>query len=480
LTLQESGDAAHSAEFSIKDDVLKVNADAGVIQLRRADSAWYHAASVAEVAATRARVEQSAASAVSQLPETSGSVTLSGQIATPARPGGGFGCTLATDGDVIVIGALMDNAAGTDAGAAYVYRRDGVHWLLDAQLKPSHQDAGDRFGNKVSIDHGRVVVTASEEASRATQVDGDATDNSAVGRGAAYVFERIAGTWTQSAYLKTTSEQSQRDFGAAVDIADDVIAIGAPRESAPGLMHPDQYPTGDPRARSPAIQSPDARWAGAVHVFKKSVEGWREQARLTPTDHESGLEFGSQVEVDGDTIAVGSGYSEFMRGGHVYVFRYAKGKWTQQAHLTHPDRRNPDRSDRFGVGIALQGDTLAVGSHQANGPDSVFMYRRMHGRWQLRERVDGSALTAKDGFGARVAMDGGVLVAASPDDGGAYVLTRTAGKWTPLGFAATIPFYWAAIDYHAPTHTLVSMSRQGVSIFSIGEAAPSATVERRP
>ncbi len=59
----------------------------------------------------------------------------------------------------------------------------------------------DHFGFSVAISGNTLVVGAHREDSNATGINGDASNNSAVGAGAAYVFTRSGTAWTQQAYL---------------------------------------------------------------------------------------------------------------------------------------------------------------------------------------------------------------------------------------------------------------------------------------
>jgi len=54
-----------------------------------------------------------------------------------------------------------------------------------------------------------VVVGAYQEDSNATGVNGNQSCNSAFQSGAAYVFVRNAGVWTQQAYLKTSNTEGR-------------------------------------------------------------------------------------------------------------------------------------------------------------------------------------------------------------------------------------------------------------------------------
>ena len=52
-----------------------------------------------------------------------------------------------------------------------------------------------------------------DEDSNATGVNGNQSDNSAVGSGAAYVFVRNGTTWSQQAYLKASNTDAGDEFG---------------------------------------------------------------------------------------------------------------------------------------------------------------------------------------------------------------------------------------------------------------------------
>ena len=114
-----------------------------------------------------------------------------------------FGYTIAISGNTVAVGAFREdsNAVGIDgnqgdnsapdAGAAYVFLRNGTGWTQQAYLKASNTDAGDIFsgdGNSVAISGDTVVVGADGEDSNATGINGNQGDNSAPNAGAAYVF----------------------------------------------------------------------------------------------------------------------------------------------------------------------------------------------------------------------------------------------------------------------------------------------------
>jgi len=133
-----------------------------------------------------------------------------------------------------VNGNQADNS-GTNCGAAYVFARKGTNWSQQAYLKASNTAAADYFGWSVSVSGDTVVVGASGEASNATGVDGDQSDNSANQSGAAYVFVRSGTNWTQQAYLKASNTDAGDQFSFSVAVSGDTVVVGAYGEASNGV-----------------------------------------------------------------------------------------------------------------------------------------------------------------------------------------------------------------------------------------------------
>ena len=126
-----------------------------------------------------------------------------------------FAYSVAVSGATVVIGAPREssNATGVNgdpnnddaawSGAAYVFVRSGSTWSQQAYLKASNAEEDDNFDWSVAISGDTLVVGAWGEASNATGVNGDQSDNSASlfgVAGAAYVFVRSGTTWSQQAH----------------------------------------------------------------------------------------------------------------------------------------------------------------------------------------------------------------------------------------------------------------------------------------
>jgi hypothetical protein len=160
----------------------------------------------------------------------------------------GHSVALSGNGDTLAVGANSEdsNATGVDgdqddnsannAGAVYVFVRNGGVWSQQAYVKASNTDAPDYFGSSVALsgDGNTLAVGAKQESSNATGIDGDQADDSAQVSGAAYVFVREGANWSQQAYVKASSTNVGAEFGYEVGVANDgnTLAVGAIYESS--------------------------------------------------------------------------------------------------------------------------------------------------------------------------------------------------------------------------------------------------------
>lgn len=122
-----------------------------------------------------------------------------------------FGGAVALDGVTAVIGADGDSTpAGTDTGAAYVFRFNGGMWVLEDQLLAEDAVDFDHLGASVAVEADTALVGSTFEG----------------GAGSVYVFNRSNGAWTQRVKLTTTLNPAPSDFGATAAISGDTALIG--------------------------------------------------------------------------------------------------------------------------------------------------------------------------------------------------------------------------------------------------------------
>ncbi len=217
-----------------------------------------------------------------------------------------FGWSVSVSGDTVVVGAHLEdsNATGVGgnqgdnsllgSGAAYVFVRNGTTWSQQAYLKASNTGADDRFGFSLSASADTLVVGARNEASIATGVNGNQTDNSTTDAGAAYVFVRNGTTWSQQAYLKASNTGFADRFGWSVSVSGDTVVAGAFGESSSA--------TGVNGNQS----DNSATDSGAAYVFVRNGTTWSQQAYLKASNTNALDQFGHTVSASGDTVVVGA------------------------------------------------------------------------------------------------------------------------------------------------------------------------------
>src|SRR6266705_185875 len=157
----------------------------------------------------------------------------------------GFSVALSGDGNTLAVGAIgeasavgvtpTDNTAPS-AGAVYVFTRSGTTWPQQAYVKASTIGAGDQFGFSVALssDGNTLAVGAIGEASAATVIDGDQTNNTAPEAGAVYVYTRSGTAWMQRAYVKASNTGAGDHFGTSAALSSDgtTLAVGATGEDS--------------------------------------------------------------------------------------------------------------------------------------------------------------------------------------------------------------------------------------------------------
>lgn len=295
----------------------------------------------------------------------SGSTWTQQAILTSTGTGAGdyFGESVSVSGDTALVGASgQDNRSG----AAYVFVRNGSTWTQQRFLKAPIAEPEDRFGFSVAVYGDTAVVGAYNESSNARGVDGDPANNEALSSGAAYVFIRAGGVWSQQAYLKASNAEASDFFGEAVALFGDTIIVGASGESSGAQgVNGDETDNGASRA-------------GAAYVFVRSGATWSQQAYLKASNAEENDRFGRAVAIFNDIAVIGAwgeasgsaavdgnqGDNSTPEAGSAYVFRRQGAAWSQEAYLK---ALNAEAADYFGWAVAAAEKVIAVG---ADGEDS--------------------------------------------------------------------------------------------------------------
>lgn len=113
----------------------------------------------------------------------------------------GTSVVLSSDGNILAVGAPGEdsnatgvngtaNESASDSGAVYIYARTGGAWGSISFVKAANTDAGDSFGNSVSLssDANTLAIGAKAESGNGVGIAGDRTNNTSTSAGAAYLY----------------------------------------------------------------------------------------------------------------------------------------------------------------------------------------------------------------------------------------------------------------------------------------------------
>ena len=288
--------------------------------------------------------------------------------------------------------------------------------------------------------------------------------------GAAYVFVNAGSGWNQIAKL-VPSDGGDDDFGSAVAIGMNTIAVGAPKKNPhrvggiyifvqPPGGWTDMTETARLDASDQLVHTIGSRVAitgdgntvlatrplGAVFGFVKPQGGW---ANTIHADFEmfappGVLGFATSVAATKDTVAVSSALSALGQAGAVYVYSLPMNlagtpKLQPIAILSPSDGVTNDEWDS----VAISGNVIVAGApyHATGGAAYVFV-EPPAGWSDMTQTAELSAagLPAESGFGFSVATSGKNVAVGAPGyvpggngvffgQGAFYLFTQPPGGW---------------------------------------------------
>lgn len=242
---------------------------------------------------------------------------------------GRFGVAVGVSAGQVLVGESLQTLPAMDATTGKVNVFDqSVAWVAPAQLMAADAEDGDRFGYALAVDGDTAVVGAPGKEGA---------------RGAAYVFTRSAGVWTQEQKLVLAGERVANDFfGAAVAISGEQVLVGA---------------------RGRAAQQ------GAAYVFQRGAGTWSQLQELTAEAPMPGEVFGSRVALGSErAVVTGWGFEQVPmvgpRGGG-YLF----GRGPEGFHLLAALRTDDGvPGDFLGIGLALSDREALLGAPYDDAP----------------------------------------------------------------------------------------------------------------
>jgi hypothetical protein len=201
--------------------------------------------------------------------------------------GDGFGYSVSLDGNQALVGAILNDHAGTSSGKVYVYEFNGSAWVEDQTLIASDAAAQALFGASVDLSGNRAVIGANRDSGNTTA------------SGSVYVFDHNGTVWTESQKLNVAGIPSSGNFGVDVSLLGNRILIGANRDDE-------------------AITLP----SGSVYVFDYNGSTWQQNDVLLANDAAWDDQFGFAVSHSNGRIIAGAFKDDDLgdQSGSAYVF----------------------------------------------------------------------------------------------------------------------------------------------------------------
>ncbi|MEM7699026.1 MAG: cadherin-like domain-containing protein [Verrucomicrobiota bacterium] len=238
--------------------------------------------------------------------------------------GDNYGFAIAIDAtageEMIAVGAFTeDDGPGNDGGAVYIYELQAGVWNLTDTINGDDAlpgiDGSDNFGVSVGL-------TNDGAGTRRLIVGAHTEDTGGSNRGAAYVFDYVTSVFDTAnvTQLKASDAANNDQFGRSVSIDGNIAVVGAELEDADGQNN-----------------------GGSAYVYQFDGASWVERQILTTAALGSGVpvtaddRFGFDVEVDGNTVAVGARLEDTGAGSRGSVFVYTTADagvtWAFEAQL---------------------------------------------------------------------------------------------------------------------------------------------------
>lgn len=242
------------------------------------------------------------------------------------------------------------------------------------------------------------------------------------------VFDRGGAPIVEALYARAFNAGPGDRFGIGVAASGDWVAIGADGESSSS-----EAGTDDNTLRS-----------GAVYMYRRNGAAWTTTQKLKGTALVAQRRFASALDMDGDTLVVGTRDDDALanNAGAVHVFRLDRGAgvWREEQRITAADASS---NDRFGSAVSVKGDYLAVGAPFHDGGSGVpsndfgrvYVYRRTGTVWSEEATIEAAPRTMTAYFGDKLDLDSESL-AVNEAPGRAYVFRRSGVTWAPESLPA--------------------------------------------
>jgi hypothetical protein len=337
----------------------------------------------------------------------------------------GASVSLSGDGTTALVGGMGDN---NGIGAAWVFTGSGRVWRPQGPKLVGADAVG-------AANQGYSVALSGDGNTALVGGPLDTMSSSGLSAGAAWVFTRSAGVWSQQAKLVGADTVNLPAQGWSVSLSTDgnTAIVGGPNDGN----------------------------NGAAWIFTRSGVTWSQQAKLVGKGAVGDALQGTSVSLsgDGNTALIGGPTDNLATSGSVgavWVFTRTGGIWSQQGPKLVGAGAVGDAFQGASVSLSGDGNTALVGGPGDNGIGAAWVFARSGGVWgQQGAKLVGKNARGAAGQGHSVSVSGDGNTAlvggfGNADGAGtAWIYTRSAGVWRQQGpkLVATGAAGLAALGY---------------------------------
>ena len=325
----------------------------------------------------------------------------------------GISVALSDDGNTAIVGGPDDNSSAGNNSSA------GAAWVFTRNARGVWTQQGSKLVGTGAVGNAQQGISVALSGDGNTAIVGGPGDNSHAG--AAWVFTRSGGVWTQhgSKLVGTGGVGAAQGWSVALSEHGDTALVGGPGDNS---------------------------HAGAVWVFHRNDGVWSQQgSKLIGTGAVGNAQQGISVALsdDGDTAIVG-GYGDNANAGAAWVFTRSGGVWTQQGSKLIGTGAVGAAFQGASVTLSGDGNTVMVGGYGDNAnAGAAWVFTQSGGVWtQQGSKLVGTGAAAAAFQGASVALsdDGNTAVVGGYGDnanaGAAWVFVQPTGTQSQTATAA--------------------------------------------
>ena len=364
--------------------------------------------------------------------------------ASDLKSGDEFSKAIAVSGDTMVVGKPHRDGTGFggyDGDAAYVFERTQAGWVEVQTLSAGNASAGEWFGDAVAIAGDTILVAdpgapaaggvafagrvyifergssgvwsqvaslfannPTSSAAFGTSLDLSADGQRAVvgavqaGNGRSYVFDKVGGSWSQTASFTPNTGTSPGGYGVSIDLEGDRYVVGDWFSSAKG----------------PA--------SGSAYVYVEQGGSWSLEQRIDAADGAAGDNFGIDGSMDGDRLLVGACGDDGTTGS-AYLLERVGSSWVERQKVSS-EVTSP--AELFGIAVHLEDELALIGEVPPFQTGLLTVFDVAGASLSLRQTVAPAGASSDAFFGIGLDVQDGELFVGARQDKAASGFTHGA------------------------------------------------------